>query len=193
MSSRANRHGSLLRWATLFYGLLAAAALGWNRWAGTSWVFVDEASAAVGVLWARDIALGLATAGAVIGLSYWITTRTGWGDELARELARALGPLSALQCAALAALSGFAEEAFFRGALQPRIGWLAASLVFGLAHFAPRRSLWPWTGFAVLAGLLLGALYAATGNLVAPITAHAAINGVNLRLLTARYREPILR
>jgi membrane protease YdiL (CAAX protease family) len=56
--------------------------------------------------------------------------------------------------------------------------------VFGLAHVAPRRTLWPWTGFALAAGLLLGALFAATGNLVAPIAAHAAINAVNLRLLT---------
>jgi membrane protease YdiL (CAAX protease family) len=56
--------------------------------------------------------------------------------------------------------------------------------VFGLAHLPPRRALWSWTGFALLAGLLLGALFAATGNLVAPITAHAAINAVNLRLLT---------
>ncbi len=71
-----------------------------------------------------------------------------------------------------------------KGALQPRLGWFTASVVFGLAHYAPRRSLLPWTGFALLAGGLLGALFAATGNLVAPVTAHAAINAVNLRLLT---------
>ena len=56
--------------------------------------------------------------------------------------------------------------------------------MFGLAHFAPRRTLWPWTGFALLAGGLLGALFEATGNLAAPVAAHAVINAVNLRLLT---------
>lgn len=175
----------LLRWACVFYGLLAATALGWNGWAGAHWAFLDEAAAAAGVRWGRDIALGLGSAAAVIGASHWITTRTRWGEELARELGAAIGPLSRGESTALAAVSGFAEEVFFRGALQPRVGWLFASLLFALAHFAPRRALWPWTGFALVAGGLLGGLYAATGNLVAPIVAHAAINGINLRRLAA--------
>jgi hypothetical protein len=174
--------------------LLAAAALGWNAWAGTHWAFLDDAAAAAGVRWGRDVALGLGSAAAVIGASHWITTRTRWGEELARALGAAIGPLSRGESAALAAVSGFAEEAFFRGALQPRVGWLVASLLFGLAHFAPRRALWPWTGFALIAGGLLGALYVATGNLVAPIVAHAAINGINLRRLSVRYGSaPISR
>ena len=174
----------LLRIAAILYGLLAAAALAWNGWEGRPWAYLDAASAAAGIDWPRDLALGLACAAAVIAASHQLTTRTRWGAALARELAEALGPLTLAECAGLAALSGFAEEVFFRGALQPRLGWFTASVVFGLAHYAPRRSLLPWTGFALLAGGLLGALFAATGNLVAPVTAHAAINAVNLRLLT---------
>ena len=173
-----------LRWAGIAYAMLAAAALVWNRWAGRPWAYLDSAAAAAGVRWGRDLGVGIACAAAVIAVSQVITTRTRWGAALARELALALGPLTIGECAALAALSGFAEEAFFRGALQPRIGWLGATALFGLAHWAPRWSLWPWTGFALCAGALLGALFAATGNLVAPITAHAAINAVNLRLLS---------
>jgi uncharacterized protein len=174
----------LLRLAVIVYGLLTAIALAWNGWAGRPWAYLDVAAAARGIDWGRDLGLGLATAVGVIAVSQWITARTRWGADLAVELARALGPLTRFECAALAALSGFAEEVFFRGALQPRLGWLGASVLFGLAHFAPRRELWPWTGFALVAGLLLGGLFAATGNLVAPIAAHAAINAVNLRLLT---------
>ena len=174
----------LLRLALVAYGVLSAIALGWNAWSGRSWAYLDASAAARGIAWGRDLALGLAAAAVVIAVSQVITARTRWGAELAAELARALGPLTRFECAALAALSGFAEEVFFRGALQPRLGWLAASVLFGLAHFAPRRELWPWTGFALVAGGLLGALFAATGNLVAPIAAHAAINAVNLRLLT---------
>jgi membrane protease YdiL (CAAX protease family) len=174
----------LLRWAVVVYGLLAAAALLWNGWAGRPLVHVDAAAAAAGIDWPRDLAIGLACAVAVIALSQAITAWTSWGAALARDLAAALGPLTLAECAALAALSGVAEELFFRGALQPRLGWLGASAVFAIAHVPPRRSLWPWTAFAGLAGLLLGALFAATGNLVAPIAAHAAINAVNLRLLT---------
>jgi uncharacterized protein len=174
----------LLRWAIIAYGLLATAALGWNGWAGRPWAFRDAAAAAAGIDWTRDLSLGLACAAGVIAVSQAITARTRWGAALERELARALGPLTLGECVALAALSGVAEELFFRGALQPRLGWLGASVLFGLAHFPPRRALWPWTGAALVAGLLLGALFAATGNLVAPITAHAAINAVNLRLLS---------
>jgi len=174
----------LLRLAAVAYGLLAAIALGWNGWAGRPWAYLDASAAAVGIRWGHDLALGLAAASAVIALSQLLTAHTRWGTALAAELARALGPLTLFECGALAALSGFAEEAFFRGALQPRIGWLAASVVFGLAHVAPRRALWLWTAFALAAGGLLGALFAATGNLVAPIAAHTAINAVNLRLLT---------
>jgi membrane protease YdiL (CAAX protease family) len=178
--------GRLMRWAAVAYGLLAAAALAWNGWAGRPWAYLDPAAAAAGVRWGRDLGLGVACAVAVIAASHVLTTRTRWGAALADELARALGPLTLGECAALAALSGFAEEAFFRGALQPRIGWLAATALFGLAHWAPRSTLWPWTGFALIAGAMLGAMFAATGNLVAPITAHALINAVNLRLLTRR-------
>ena len=174
----------LVRFAAIVYGAIAAAAVGWNGWAGRPIAYLDPAAAAAGVRWGRDLGLGLACAGAVIAVSRLVTVRTGWGAALARELARALGPLTLAECAVLAALSGFAEEALFRGALQPRIGWLGASVAFGLAHVAPRRALLPWTGFALVAGLALGALFASTGNLVAPIAAHTAINAVNLRWLT---------
>lgn len=174
----------MLRLAVVTYGLLTAIALAWNAWTGRPWAYLDATAAARGIDWGRDLALGLAAAAGVIAVSQILTARTHWGAELAAELARALGPLTRFECAALAALSGFAEEVFFRGALQPRLGWLAATAVFALAHLVPRRELWPWTGFAFVAGGLLGALFAATGNLVAPIAAHAAINAVNLRLLT---------
>ena len=98
-----------------------------------------------------------------------------------------LGRLRVSECVALALLSGVAEEAFFRGALQPQVGLLAASLLFALAHFAPGRDLWPWTLCSLAAGLALGGLFAWTGNLVAPVVAHALINAVNLRVLSVRY------
>jgi membrane protease YdiL (CAAX protease family) len=101
-------------------------------------------------------------------------------------LGAALGPLSTRDCLVLALLSGIAEEALFRAALQPDVGLVAASLLFGLAHLAPRRELAPWTLFAVAAGLLFGALFDATGNLVAPCVAHFLVNAINLRRLAPR-------
>ena len=64
-----------------------------------------------------------------------------------------------------------------------------ASLVFGLAHFAPNRELLPWTGFAIVAGLLFGVLFWWTGNLIAPVVAHVVVNGINLPLLVNRYGD----
>src|SRR5262249_52369698 len=136
---RARDRVPLLRIAAVAYTLLAALAVAWNGWAARPWAYLDPASAAAGVQWEKDLLLGVACAAVAVAVSQVLTTRTRWGAALARELADTLGPLSRAECAALALLSGFAEEAFFRGALQPRIGWLAASVLFGLAHFAPRR------------------------------------------------------
>jgi hypothetical protein len=174
----------LVRLALLFYGLLLGAALAWAWLGGRSLLWASETAAQRGVSPLVDIGAGVLAAGIVVLLSRQLTLRTRVGDQLARSLRAVLGPLSLAECWLLALLSGVAEEAFFRGALQPQVGLLAASLLFGAAHFVPRRELIAWTGFSIAAGLLLGWLFDATGNLLAPIVAHAGINGVNLRHLT---------
>jgi membrane protease YdiL (CAAX protease family) len=174
----------LVRVAVLFYAALVAAALIWSWLAGRSLFWASPDAEQRGLSPGIDVGAGLLAAGLVILLSRQLSERTRIGQRLAQTLRAALGPLSLGECWLLALLSGVAEEAFFRGALQPQVGLLAASLLFGAAHFVPRRELWLWTGFSIAAGLLLGWLFEATGNLVAPVVAHAAINGVNLRLLT---------
>jgi len=179
---------SLVKLGLLFYGALFAIALAWSIWSGRSLLFSSRAAAEAGLAPLLDTGLGLGVAAATIALSRQITERTRWGAAMGRALARLLGDRSVGECAVLALSSGVAEEAFFRGALQPVVGWLPASLIFGLVHFAPRRELLPWTGFALLAGLVLGGLFEFTGNLVAPTVAHVVINAVNLRRLVVRYR-----
>jgi membrane protease YdiL (CAAX protease family) len=171
----------------LFYGVLLVAAVAWALLAGRSLVFASAEAAGRGVSPLRDLGAGLLAGALVIVLSREFTRRTRWGEELARALAGVLGRLSLVQCLLLAALSGVAEEAFFRGALQPEAGLVAASLLFGLAHFAPRRELLPWTVFSLAAGFLLGGLFEATGNLLAPVVTHALVNAVNLRFLSVHY------
>jgi membrane protease YdiL (CAAX protease family) len=179
---------SLVKLGLLFYGTLFAVALAWSIWSGRSVFYASQAAAERGIAPLLDTGLGLAVAAATIALSRKITESTRWGDAMGRSLAELLGERSVRDCVVLAVASGVAEEAFFRGALQPALGWLLASLVFGLVHFAPKRDLLPWTGFALCAGLVLGALFEFTGNLVAPIVAHVGINAVNLRRLVVRYR-----
>jgi membrane protease YdiL (CAAX protease family) len=178
----------VVKLALFFYGTLFAAALAWSIWSGRSVFYASEAAAEEGVAPLLDAGLGLVVAAATIALSRKITERTGWGDAMGRALAELLGDRSVRDCIVLAVASGVAEEAFFRGALQPALGWLPASLIFGLVHFAPKRELLPWTGFALCAGLVLGGLFEYTGNLVAPMVAHVGINAVNLRRLGVRYR-----
>jgi membrane protease YdiL (CAAX protease family) len=185
--SPGRRRISLVRAAVVFYLLLLGAALLWAGLLGDSLLYLSPQAEVRGVRPLRDVGLGIVAGVLVILLSHQLTRRTRSGANLARSLGRLLGRLSLAECALLAAVSGVAEEAFFRGVLQPRIGLLAAALIFGLAHFVPRRELAPWALFAVAAGLLLGVLFESTGNLVAPVVAHASINAVNLRLLSNRY------
>ncbi|MCK5438437.1 MAG: CPBP family intramembrane metalloprotease [Gemmatimonadetes bacterium] len=179
---------SLVKLGLLFYGTLFAVALAWSIWSGRSVFYASQAAAERGIAPLLDTGLGLAVAAATIALSRRITERTRWGDAMGRALAELLGERSVRDCVVLAVASGVAEEAFFRGVLQPALGWLLASLIFGLVHFVPKRALLPWTGFALAARLVLGALFESTGNLVAPIVAHVGINAVNLRRLVVRYR-----
>lgn len=182
---------AVVRMALVFYGLLAMAGFAWRALlAGEPILYASATAEASGLHPLRDLGAGLLGAGIIVAISWEFTRRTRAGDSLARVLASVLGPLSLPQCLTLALVSGVAEEVFFRGALQPRVGLVAASLLFGLAHFAPRRDLLPWTGFSILAGLLLGTLFEATGNLLAPVTAHTVINAVNLSLLVRHYGTP---
>ncbi|NNL67843.1 MAG: CPBP family intramembrane metalloprotease [Myxococcales bacterium] len=174
----------LVRPALVFYGILLGLAVLWRSvWYGEPLLYASEAAARAGLDPLRDLAIGLLAAGAVIGLSHQATVHTRSGRALARGLADLLGPLGPGAIAVLALTSGVAEEAFFRGALQPRVGWVVASVVFGLVHYVPRPEFRLWTLFSVAAGFLLGFLFEATGNLVAPVVTHVVINAVNLNLL----------
>jgi predicted enzyme related to lactoylglutathione lyase len=103
---------------------------------------------------------------------------------------RGIGPAG---LALLAALAGLGEEALFRGVLQPWLGgvvspWTAVVLtgiLFGALHpVSPAYVL-----LAGLAGAYFGALLVLTGNLLAPIVAHAGYDFVAL-LVLARLKSP---
>jgi hypothetical protein len=177
-----------VRLALLFYGGMLAVAWLWRSgWEGQSLLYASPEAALRGVRWLPDVALGFVAGLGTVLVSDVFTRRSQMGRRLARTLAGALGPITRREGLLLALASGLGEEALFRGALQPVVGLLAASVLFGLVHFAPRRDLWPWSLFALAGGLGLGALFAGTGNLVAPFVAHATLNAVNLRKLVRDY------
>lgn len=130
-----------------------------------------------------DLGLGIATALAFASVSHLLGRFTAPFQRLEAEFRRVLGGLTFRQIAWVSLLSGSAEEMFFRGVLQPWIGWIPASLVFGLVHFIPSRVFLPWTISALVGGFALGALYDHCGTLLAPTVAHILVNLISLTLI----------
>lgn len=79
----------------------------------------------------------------------------------------------------LAAVAGFSEELLFRGMLQPRMGLVAASVLFGLLH-GPDYKLWPFAVWAACVGAGFGIVYRETENILIPMLVHALYDGVAL-------------
>ena len=104
--------------------------------------------------------------------------RRAW-DWLESGLGPSLGMTEVL---VLALGSAVSEEIFFRGVLQREVGIVAASAVFGLLHplgFA-------YVVWAAGVGAGLGALFVATGSLLAPAAAHGVYNLLALAYLRRR-------
>jgi len=179
----------LYRVAWAVYLLLAIAGavwLGLSAGGLTLARFIDPAT------WWLDLLWGLGAGGALLGL--WLAGRTllPMARELERTIASLLDGLSPPDALALALISGFAEELFFRGAVQGTWGIVVATVLFALLHTGPGRPFLLWTLFALVAGALFGVLALQRGNLLAPITAHVLVNAVNLTRLTKQQPSPDL-
>ena len=165
------------RFAWIFYLVLAIAGALWVGWReGTilPTLFVDPQS------WWLDALIGVAMGGFLIGLWRVVRHKLTSARELEQQLAELLGPLDRHEIVALALLSGFAEELFFRGAVQGAWGWFPATVLFTLLHTGPGSTYRAWTAFAGVAGLTLAGLMLWRGNLLAPVLAHVVVNAVNL-------------
>ena len=88
-------------------------------------------------------------------------------SELVPQLQALLTPAVIVAVPVLAAVT---EEVFFRGYLQPRVGIIASSLLFGLVHSGYGTILQLVAPFAL--GLLFAYLFQRTRSLWAPIAAH---------------------
>jgi membrane protease YdiL (CAAX protease family) len=130
-----------------------------------------------------DLAAGAACGGALVAVWRLAQARSAGARELETHLRGLLGPLAPGEALALAALSGFAEELFFRGAVQGAWGFLPATLLFAALHTGWSSAFRLWTLYAALAGAVFGGLMLWRGNLLAPILAHVLVNAVNLRRL----------
>ena len=137
---------------------------------------------------AMDIVIGAAIAAPVIFLSTISLDRFRWAGEMEKIFSQILAPLKTSKIIILAAASGIGEEIFFRGGLQPILGIVITSILFGLIHFPFKKELIPWTMIAIAMGFVLGLLFTWTDSLIAPITTHFTINFCNILILNRRYR-----
>ena len=86
-----------------------------------------------------------------------------------RDLLKPLfAEIGALEVVVISLAAGIGEELFFRGALQPEVGLIPASLVFGVLHMGTRGTI-AFGGWAAVMGAALGWLAVATEGLLAPI------------------------
>lgn len=163
-----------------FYGVLAIVAVLWDLLrGGVSGILPGPDS--MGLL--RAAVLGLAFAALVVIASRMLERRFRWARKISEILARTIGPLRDNELAVYAVASGVAEELFFRGAMQPAIGFWLTSAIFALAHGGFDRNLRGWVVMAGVVGMGLGALQIVTGGVLAPVIAHFTINYFELHAL----------
>lgn len=119
-----------------------------------------------------------------------LVSRTfAWARELEGIFKQLLTPISYLQVALLALVSGFVEEWFFRGILLNHFGLFISAILFGLAHLLPFDRLWIWSAWTMAAGLLLGLIYQASGSLLLVSLIHASINGLLILFINLKFYD----
>ena len=156
-------------------GGLVLVALALGKWLGA------PPFAALEWSW-RGLAWGIgATAPLLLALRWCLRTRVGPLVRLVRLVEERVAPVfagsSGLELALVSLMAGVGEEALFRGVLQTALTehlpvWGAIGLtavVFGLVHWLSPA----YAALATLLGAYLGLTYAASGNLLVPIVAHA--------------------
>jgi membrane protease YdiL (CAAX protease family) len=189
---------SAQRGPVLIYGALSAVAVGAALARGRSPITLPAAEAwlplgsAGGPLLGHvlSLALGAALAFATIKATRQFVRRWGWARALHANLRPAIRNAGEGTVLVLGLASAIGEELFFRGLLTATFGVVASAIAFGLLHQVRGRARWVWAGWAAVMGLLFGGLFLATGSLLGPIVAHAAINVVNLRFLRDTDLEP---
>jgi len=101
-----------------------------------------------------------------------------------KSLAAIFSGVNVLGAIWLALLSSVGEEILFRGAIQPFLGVWFTSFLFGLLHLDSEGGVCIWTVWAILAGIILGAVVNVTGSLWPAIIIHFIVNFIGIRGLS---------
>lgn len=157
------------------------------------WLRIARGRSVVDLLLQTDNAVPALVAGLLLAVAIALASRTFFSrftPGLIRDLfVPILGHATLAEIASLSVLPGLGEELLFRGTIQPEIGLIGASLVFGILHSGFSRELLPYGAWATVVGAVLGGLYLATGSLWGCIVAHALINAMGA--LWLRSQAPV--
>jgi hypothetical protein len=86
------------------------------------------------------------------------------------------GPLNYLGIFYVSCIASISEELFFRGGLQPIIGIVPTSIIFGLLHMGFYKKLLPYGLYAFVLSMIFGYLFLIIGDLYVCILFHFMIN-----------------
>jgi membrane protease YdiL (CAAX protease family) len=179
---------TLLNFTILVEGLLLLVATVWSKMVGLELAprFVFDYKA---------LLLGLITGLLMAGFGYLLLLSRHHPvlrqlrhtvDDMLIPLVQDLRPADMIL---IAVLSGFCEEVFFRAVAQQKFGLVLTSIAFGLFHDPSFRNL-SYTFLALGYGVVLGLLFQYTGNIWAPIVAHAVHNLITLWVLRYWMKPP---
>lgn len=186
-AARPERPGTarILLFAFLGEGALMLAGLLWVLARDLPFTWSDASRVSL----TAATAIGLLTAAALAAIQFVllrIVPERGPVRALRRLYRELLYPLfrasTPIEIVVISVLAGVGEEVLFRGAMQPELGLIITSLVFGLFHVGGRLTvaLGIW---AACTGALLGWLAIATGGLLAPIVAHMIYDALAISYL----------
>ena len=160
-------------------GVLVLVACSWTWFADLPLAFsAISISAALGV--------GILTAAAFSLLNYYLLRLAPAVlgvcslRQMHREVFRPLfARVGVLEIAGISLAAGVGEELLFRGVLQPELGLIPASVLFGVLHIGGGRQI-AFGVWAAICGGGLGILAQATGGWFAPTVAHVLYDAAAL-------------
>ncbi|MFP4180097.1 MAG: CPBP family intramembrane glutamic endopeptidase [Spirochaetaceae bacterium] len=170
-SDKSGTHFMLF--AVLFYLLFGGAALLWGNIADSLNVLYFNADRPN--LAAELLILTAALFGNIL-FDLYAPRILPSARRMFRAMGEALGEIGYCRAAVLAASSALGEEMFFRGAVQPSLGLVAASILFALSHFPIRKELLLWPFYALLMGVVLGTLRNLGGDIWSAVLLHFLVN-----------------
>ena len=201
--ANAIAHRNIAPLAFFFDGALGLLAIGLGTWFAVD--PLENVTLSPETLWQQASAAGwglLATLPMLVGLVVLRKIQGGPLGELNQLVDKQLAPLFVetrlWELALIALAAGWGEELLFRGWLQTLltrnipgdaglwIGVLLSAAVFGLCHWiTPAYAL-----LALLAGMYLGILFVASGNILTSVTTHALYDFVALVWITRSPAPP---